>query len=129
MLGFPVFVNMLFCILVLLLYLWSFPKRKKPNYIMIALTFIFMGVMIALDIVFHINLAKAADNLSSAERAALPFIDKSLTLAIVHVVFVGISAVLLATLPLYKKLIMKINTRKVVESTEIKEEIDTSEEV
>ena len=52
----------------------------------------------------------------------------SLNVSIVHIVFMGISVILLATLPLYKKLIMKINTKKVVEGTEMTEEIDTAEE-
>ena len=54
---------------------------------------------------------------------------QSLTLAITHVVLVGIEAILLATLPLYKKLILKINTKKVIEENKLSEEIDTSEDV
>ena len=55
------------------------------------------------------------------------YLVKALNLDIAHMVFLGISALLLATLPLYKKLIMKIDTSKVVESTEIKEVIDTED--
>ena len=50
-------------------------------------------------------------------------------IVLTHIVLVGLSVVLLATLPLYRKLILKINTSKVVESNELKEEIDTSAEV
>ena len=61
--------------------------------------------------------------MTGVQTCALPILN----LDIAHMVFLGISALLLATLPLYKKLIMKIDTSKVVESTEIKEVIDTED--
>ena len=47
--------------------------------------------------------------------------------SITHLVMVCVSAVLLATLPLYKKLIMKINTSKELESTQLSEAIDVED--
>jgi S-adenosylmethionine:diacylglycerol 3-amino-3-carboxypropyl transferase len=58
-----------------------------------------------------------------------PIILDAFDLVIAHIVLVGIALVAFATLPLYKKLIMKINTRKVVESNEMQGEIDTSAEL
>ena len=58
----------------------------------------------------------------------MSYLISALNLDVAHMVFLGISAVLLATLPLYKKLILKINTSKVVEGTNIKEAIDTEDE-
>ena len=46
----------------------------------------------------------------------------------VHLVFQAISIITFVTLPLYKKLIMKINTQKAVESNEITQQIDISDD-
>ena len=133
--GLCIFVNTMFPILTLLLFMNTFPKRAKHmNYIMLGLTFAFMAVMIVCDIVWYMNCwpvhSEAYFNTTSV--SALAKIEpgmKAFPIVIVHLVFVAISAVLLATLPLYAKAIMKINTSKVVEENELKEEIDTSAEV
>lgn len=129
------FINTLFSILVLLLFLYSFPKRsKKPKIVMLVLCFAFMAVLIALDVIIYVGFTTewaehlpklSADDLLKHEKYIYAAINGSLA----HAVMVAVAAILTATYPLYGKLISKINTRKVVESTEIKEEIDTSEEV
>ena len=163
-LGLSVFVTTLFSILVLVLFMNTFPKRgirykkngKKHsmNYIMLALTFIFLLVMFLMDLLYYKQLTGCiAGNESTFFKDATQaskyvkyfgedvtldtiafdptnyksYLVSALELDIVHMVFLGISALLLATLPLYKKLIMKINTSKVFESTEIKEVIDTED--
>lgn len=132
--GLCIFVNTMFSILTLLLFMNTFPKRAKHmNYIMLALTFVFMAVMLACDLVWYLQsypVHSAAYN--SASGSALDKIApgmKAFPLVLTHLVFVCISAVLLATLPLYSKLIMKINTSKVIEENKLSEEIDTSAEV
>ena len=162
-LGLSVFITTLFSILVLVLFMNTFPKRgikykkngKKHsmNYIMLALTFIFVIVMFLMDLLYYKQLTgcingneakffltkeQAAgytkyfpytvDELMLDPKSYKSYLVTALHLDIAHMVFLGISAVLLATLPLYKKLILKINTSKVVESTEIKEVIDTEDE-
>ncbi len=163
-LGISVFVTTLFSILVLVLFMNTFPKRgirykkngKKHsmNYIMLALTFVFLLVMFLMDLLYYKQLAgciagneatffkdaaqaskyvkyfkegTTLDSIAYDPTGYKSYLVKALELDIVHMVFLGISALLLATLPLYKKLIMKINTSKVVESTEIKEVIDTED--
>lgn len=163
-LGLSVFVTTLFSILVLVLFMNTFPKRgirykkngKKHsmNYIMLALTFVFVLVMFLMDILYYKQLTgciagnestffKDASQASKyvkyfAEDVTLDtiaydptnyksYLVSALQLDIAHMVFLGISALLLATLPLYKKLIMKINTSKMIERTEIKEVIDTED--
>ena len=133
--GLCIFINTMFSILTLLLFMNTFPKRAKHmNYIMLALTFVFMAVMLTCDIVWYVKsnpVHMDAYNNATSDSAlaaikpglnAFPFV-------ITHIVFVAISVVLLATLPLYKKLILKINTSKVVEENKLSEEIDTSAEV
>lgn len=139
--GVPIslFINTLFCILVLLLFMYTFPKRsKKPKIVYFVLTFVFMAVMIALDILLYVQWTKAWDSArqllletNKLDQLAVreKYIYSAINGVLAHAVFVLFAGVLTATYPLYGKLINKINTKKVVESTEIKEAIDTEEEV
>ncbi len=130
-----IFVNTLFGILVLLLFMYSFPKRsKKPKIVMLVFTFVFMAVMIAMDILLYVQWnkawAEALEILNASQKAEREkYIYNALNGVLAHAVLVAVSAVLTATYPLYGKLIAKINTRKTLEENVIKEEIDTSEEV
>lgn len=135
-----IFINTLFSILVLLLFMYSFPKReKKPKIVMLVLTFAFMAVMFALDILLYVKWTDAwaehcelfATSPTGAADKAIreKYIYNAMNGVLAHAVLVAVAAVLTATYPLYGKLINKINTRKNIESTEIKEEIDTSAEV
>lgn len=126
--GLLLFVNTLISILILALFLNAFPKRKPANKIFIGLLFVFIAGIITCDILYYVMINEQVPTLAESFLQQFP-VRQSLTLAIVHIVLEGISALLLATLPLYAKLIRMINTRKEVNSTELKEEIDTSEEV
>ena len=132
--GICVFVNTLASILVLLVFLNAFPKRKKVNIIMLVGVFIVMALILALDFVFYFKLRnfclEAYGDLSKDYlREDYDMIHAALNNTIIHAIFMGISILALAFLPLYKKGINKINTKKVLEENEIKEEIDTSAEV
>lgn len=157
-LGFCIFVNSLFSILVLVLYIGIFPKHPKVNkktgkksYVSIpkiVLTVLFIAAMIAMDILYYVILKSQIDGnpgkfFPSAEEALKynpawdltnvkfenykPYLFGSLSVCIAHIVLVGISAILLATMPLYKKLIMKIDTSKQVDFSNAKEVIDIEE--
>lgn len=166
-LGLSLFINTLFSILILVLFMNTFPKRgiryKKQNgkkhsmnYIMLALVFVFLAAMIFFDVLYYKQLLGCIaqnestffDSLAVAEKykaywsesfAANPVLDAgsyksylvaSFNFLIAHIVMLGISGVLLATLPLYKKLIMKINTKQVIEgSTLSADAIDTEADV
>lgn len=134
--GICMFVNTLVSILVLLVFLNAFPKRKKTNIVMLVGVFVLLALLLALDIVFYFKVVNFAKDSASKVFMTLdeyyadhPMIMPALDKVIVHAVFVGISILALAFLPLYKMGINKINTRKVVAENEIKEEIDTSAEV
>lgn len=130
--GLCVFVNQLFCILSIMLFMNSFPKRsKKPKMAMLVALFVFLVIMVALDLYLYI---KWDDNFFTDTSANRPdsfydAFDASMIGVMLHMILVAVTIVLTATYPLYSKLINKINTRKVLESTELKEAIDTSEEV
>ncbi len=123
--GLALFGNTLFSVLVIALFGNAFPKRKKPNLVFIALLFVFMAVIIFCDVTY-ITCFKACISdvpmdgfivLEGLEESVKNNILNSFTLSYVHIVLVGICALLLATLPLYSKLIRKINTRKEVVSS------------
>ena len=134
--GLCVFINQLFSILVLLLFLNSFPKReKKPRLVMLILCFVFMAVLIGIDVYLYIKWG--ANYAADLERGAAETYyatvrdcyNSSSSGVLAHMILVGISAVLTATYPLYGKLINKINTKKNLEDNQLSEEIDTSAEV
>ena len=129
--GLLIFVSTLISILTLALFGSAFPKRKKPNIVFIVLLFVFMAAIITCDILYYVKMDYYLvhhSNYEAADYAKFPYIKKSLGYAIAHTVLVGISALLLATLPLYKKLINKINTRKEIASNEMNEVIDVEED-
>lgn len=129
MIGFPVFVNCLLSILIVVLHLNAFPKRSKkvnlPNYILV---YVFAAIMLAMDILYYIKLGDnvALDNKTFATCS--PDVGASAAITIVHIVFLGISVIALATLPLYSKLIMKINTSKELEASQLNEVIESEDE-
>lgn len=90
-----------------------------------------MAGMIAIDFVYHsqvydfIYVQQAQSESWLNER---PFIAESLTLSIVHLVFVAVSVVSLALMPVYTPLIRKINTSKNIEGNDIQETIDVEDE-
>lgn len=126
--GLTVFVNTLLSILILALFLNAFPKRKKPNIIMIVLLFVFIAAMLAMDIIFYINVDKFIGNMTETELAGESFMNDALTYSIAHMVLLGVSAIMLALYPLFKILLPKINTRKEVADNNIKEVIDVEDE-
>ncbi len=130
--GICVFANTLISVLILMVFLNAFPKRKNVNKVMLILVFVLLAAMIGFDLLFFINLMNLATLASDGDLATFfaesPDFLSAITCLIVHIVFVGITIIALATMPLYKKALNKINTRKVVESTQMKESIDTSEE-
>lgn len=139
--GFAMFVNTLLTIIVLVMFLNAFPKRRKPskngkphkfkniNIVALVAVFVVMVAIIACDLVYYLMMVDFMGDLYDTFLEMYPIISTAFMDIIIHIVFVGIALVALATLPLYKKALGKINTRKDIESTQLKEEIDTSAEV
>lgn len=131
--GMAIFIITLFSVLTVALFGSAFPKRKKANIIMLCVLFAFLVIIILGDVLYYHQVSEYIANksgYSDAQLAERPYLQQSLNLAIVHAILNGVGIVLLATLPLYTKLLMKINTRKVLEENQLSEDaIDTSEEV
>ena len=130
-LGLIVFAATLLSILVIPLFLNAFLKRKKPNIVFIILVFVFFAALIALDVTYYslcndfLYVQKAQQQSWIDDR---PYIGESFTLAIVHIVFIAISALSLALMPVYAPLIKKINTMKAIEENTISGTIDIEDE-
>ncbi len=127
--GLSQFCIMLFSLLSMVCMLNAFPRRKKPNIPMIVLMFLMFGIMIFCDI-HYTGIILAATN-----RAESPividdntlYILKAYSLLNTHMVLVIINAALVALLPVYSKLLRKINTSVEVEDNGTMGEIEITE--
>ena len=114
--GICTFITTLLSLLYLVSFLNAFPKRKKPNIFFIVLVGVMIAGQLACDLVCYLQmdacikgLAKPDSDMGLACRAAQPYV-------IGHIVLLGISALVFALLPVYSKLIRKIDTSVKVES-------------
>lgn len=118
--GLSQFCIMLFSLLSLVCLLNSFPRRKKPNIPMIVLMFAMFGVIIFCD-VHYTNAIMAA-----LTRAESPIVLSDATIYIAdaynmlntHIVLMCVTALLVVLLPVYSKLLKKINTSVEVEGND-----------
>ena len=110
------FVVTLLSLLVLVSMLNAFPKRKKPNIFFIVRVFLMLAVMVACDVVIYIETAYIFDPSISVSVDDISKIQPARPLLIGHMVLLGVSAVVFALLPVYKRLINKINTKVQLES-------------
>lgn len=130
------FVSMLFGILAMVCFLNAFPKRQKVRWVMLAIMFAMLAAIIAADIVYCVKLNQgvtditgryateaAGDTAIYNEKVATLYKDHPELLTapqvlIAQMVLLGISALLVALLPVYRPLLKKINTSIEVESNE-----------
>lgn len=123
------FCIMLFSLLSIVCMLNAFPSRKKPVYPMVVLMFAMFGIMIYADIHFCNGI------MAALTRAESPIILDVNTLYIANaynmlqtfMILLGITAVLVLTLPVYSKWIRKINTSVDVEDNGEMAQIEISE--
>ena len=123
------FCIMLFSLLSIVCMLNAFPSRKKPVYPMVALMFVMFGIMIYADIHFCNGIMAA---LTRAESPIIldvntMYIANAYNMLQTFVVLIGITAVLVLTLPIYSKWIRKINTSVDVEDNGDMAQIEISE--
>ncbi len=115
--GLAQFTIMLLSILSMVCMLNAFPRRKKANIPMLVLLFAMIGIIIFCDI-HYTNAVWAA-----VTRATSPIVIDSNTAYIldaykllqIHVWLMAASAALVALLPVYSKLLRKINTAVEIE--------------
>lgn len=130
--GMSIFLTTLFSILSVAVFGSAFPKRKKTNVALLCVLFAFLIIVILSQVLYYVKVGDYiyhGSNFNAEDLAKRPYLEQSLNLSIAVMVLYGIGILLVATLPLYKKLLLKINTRKDLEENKLSEEIDTSEEV
>ncbi len=123
------FCMMLFSLLSMVCMLNAFPRRKKPNIPMIVIMFVMFAVIIYCDIHYTNGI------MAALTRAESPIVLDVNTIYIANaynmlgtfIVMIIITAVLVVTLPLYSKLLKKINTSVEVEDNGAMGEIEIEE--
>ncbi|MBQ8967415.1 hypothetical protein [Ruminococcus sp.] len=124
------FAAMLFSILAFVVFLRSFPRRQKANKLMLGLLFFMLALLVCVDAVY---ITRIVDATTRAENtividASSEYINTARTIVTLHVVFIGVTAALLALLPFYSKAIRRINTSIEVEGNGSMAAIDISGE-
>lgn len=124
------FCIMLLNMLSLVCLLNSFPRRKKPNVPMIILTFVMFGVIFYCDIHYLNAIAAALNRAESPIKLdkTTEYIAKAFNMLSTYQILIIITAVLVALLPVYSRLLKKINTSVEVEDNGQMDEIELSEE-
>ena len=130
--GLSVFAVMLFSMLSLLCFMNAFPYRRKPNIPMMVLMYVMVAIMVFCDVFYLRGITNA---LNVASQGGAP-IDLSKNDFIIyaqyyikqHIIVLAVGVVLTALLPVYAKLIRKINTNVNVEGNGEMGTIDISNE-
>ncbi len=128
--GLAEFVTMLFSVLSLVCCMNAFPYRKKTNVPMLVLMILLVGIVIYCDIYYGGRIVAAttrAENQISMEGNNI-FIAQAKAMLNVHTVMLIISLALVVLLPVYSKLLRKINTNINIEENGGMSRIDLSAE-
>ncbi len=124
------FATMLFSILSLVSFLNAFPHRKKVNIPMLVLLFVMSGIIFYAD--FHYRsliysaVNRTVDPIAVTEGTI--YIKTAADVLSTHMILLGISVALVVLLPVYSKLLKKINTAVEIDSYDHMEAIDISGE-
>ncbi len=124
------FVTMLFSMLSLVSFLNAFPHRKPVNKPMLILLFVLSAIVLYADYHYRSLIYNAifrAENPIVVTESTI-YIKTAADVLSVHMVLLIISIALVALLPVYSKLIKKINTSVEVDGYDSMEAIDISGE-
>ncbi len=111
------FATMLLSILAYVCMFSAYPKRKKPNWIMIGMILVMYAIIIFADSYYSDRIwaaVKRPENPIVITEATM-YINDAFKLMSTHITATIVSAVLIVTEPLYAKLLKKINTSIEVE--------------
>lgn len=127
--GLSGFVTMLFSMLSMVCFLNAFPHRKKVNVPMLALMFAMLGIIIYCDTYYGGCITRAITRENNPiDPAANPYISRASSVLVVHRVILCVGILLVALLPVYSKLLRRINTSVEVEGNRDMGAIDISGE-
>ncbi len=119
------FIIMLFSTLSIVCFLNSFPKRQKPRWIMVALYVVMVCVVIVCDMMYNDAITKA---LATGYFDDYEFIPVAKTTVVTNVVLLGITLFLTATMPIYGKLLKKVDTSIQLEYTDTSAKVELADE-
>lgn len=127
--GFTGFCTMLFSILSFVCFLNAFPYRKKVNMPMLVLMFVMFGIVVGCDWYYLGAIGRAITRAESPiSTVDFPYVAKAQSVLYTHMILLGITTLLIVTLPVYKKALRKIKTSVDVEDNGKLAAIDISEE-
>lgn len=124
------FATMLLSMLSLVCFLNAFPRRKKPVIPMVVLMFVMFAIIIYCDIYYSGVITYALtrpDNPIKLDRSTI-YIAQAYNVLQNHIIIEGIGIALILLMPLYTKLLRKINTSVYVEDNGQLDTIDISGE-
>ena len=124
------FATMLFSMLSLVCFLNAFPRRKKPVIAMVVLMLVMFAVILFCDVYYSgliTNALTRAENPIKLDAGTI-YIAKAYNMLQDHIVIESIGVALILLMPLYTKLLRKINTSVTVEDYGKLQEIDISGE-
>lgn len=124
------FAAMLFSILAFVCFLRAFPRREKPKMVMIGLMLVMMVGLIFVDFVYYQRIIEAVTRESNRIEitSKTAYIAIAQNVVVVHIALLAATILLLVALPVYSKLLKKINTSIDVEDNGELEVIDISGE-
>lgn len=132
------FISMLVGILSFVTFLRAFPRREKPKIIMIGLTVLMQALTLFCDIVYlkrideklydPVNPLKVIDDITGLPNDAGRAINGAQPVVTVHIILLIITIALIVLLPVYSKLIKKINTSIDIAGNENMGTIDVAED-
>ena len=128
--GLSGFATMLFSMLSLVCFLNAFPKRKKPVIPMVILMFVMFAVIIFCDVRYSGLIMNALTREVNPIKldASTIYIAQAYNVLQNHIMLEGVGVALVLLLPIYTKLLRKINTSITVEDNGKLDVIDISGE-
>ena len=107
----------------------AFPRRKKANVPMLVVMFVMFAIIIYCDIHYCNGIMAALTRAESPIKLekATEYIAKAYNMMRTHMILVGVSAGLVVLLPVYSKLLKKINTSVNIEDNGAMGEIEISD--
>ena len=124
------FATMLFSILSMVCFLNAFPHRKKANIPMLVIMFVMIGIIIFCDSYYGLCITSAItrENNPIDATGTNSYIAVAQTVLAVHRIIVIVGVALVALLPVYSKLLRRINTSVEIEGNGGMSAIDISGE-
>ena len=107
------FITMLFSMLAIVCFMNSFPSRKPANKPMLILMFVMMAAVLAADVIYTLTIIEAVTGPVKALKITADkviLMNKALQTLWVHGILILVSVALVALMPIYAKMIRKIDT-------------------